>query len=149
MQNHHIFNDILKDKSLFNGYLPPFFESNITHDSWLRIKDDTDRWNDMYFDIPSDTISELYRSKGCSYIQISDGYGLYHLGEDKCEFGVPFFETPLEIRIRTKVHTRKNKHGFCNLSVIASCKPKTIKTLAESSCSLDEFNNIPKNLIPF
>jgi len=67
--------------------------------------------NDQYIDIPSDIISRLYKAKLCNYIQISNGYGLYHLGDNVCNFDVPLFNIEQQIRIRTKIHTRKNKKG--------------------------------------
>jgi hypothetical protein len=99
----------------------------------------------MYIDIPNDTISKLYKAKGCHYIQISD-YGLYHLGEDICDFGVPEFIVDQQIRIRIKVHSRKNTKGFCHLSVTAACQPKQIKQLTRSKYSLDHVNTLPVGL---
>ena len=96
--------------------------------------------------IPDDTIKNLYKLKGCKYIQISD-YGLYHLGEDVCEFDIPEFKCKQQIRVRTKIHNKKNKNGYCNLSVIIACQPKDIKQLTKSSYSLDNSKSLPKNLI--
>jgi len=93
--------------NLYDGFIPPFMENPITHEEWSEIKRRTNRWNDVYLDIPSDTISRLYREKGCSYIQISNGYGLYHLGNDVCKFGVPLFNIEQRLRIRAKIHTKK------------------------------------------
>jgi len=104
-----LFNSLIVNKNLFNGEIPPFFEKELTHEEWKEIKKNTNQWNDIYFSIPSDTIRKLYSMKGCQYIQISDGYGLYHLGSDICKFGVPIFDTEQEIRIRTKIHQSKNK----------------------------------------
>jgi hypothetical protein len=121
---------------------------DITHEKWLQIKKDADgKWDDQYFDIPNDTIRKLYREKGCQYIQISDGYGLYHLGEDVCNFSVPVFDIEQELRIRTKIHERKNKQGFCKLSVTIAAKPKNIKSLNKSPYSLDDENKLPVSLI--
>lgn len=103
--------------------------------------------NDVYIDIPNDTIKKLYSMKRCQYIQISNDYGLYHLGEDVCNFDVPEFIIEQQIRIRTKIHTKKDKNGFCNMSIIAACQPKNIKLLEKSKYTLDNKNNIPKNLI--
>ena len=82
----------------------------------------------MYIDCPDDTIKQLYSKKGCAYIQISDK-GLYSLGNDICEFNVPEFICEQQLRIRTKIHTRKNNKGFCKLSVNIACLPKNIKNL--------------------
>jgi len=122
-------------------------KNTITHEEWLKIKKNTNKWNDYYIDIPNDTIKNMYLQKGCQYIQISNGFGLYHLGTDICNFNVPEFIIEQRLRIRTKIHTRKNKNGFCNLSVTISCQPKNINTLNKSSFSLDDVKKIPINLI--
>ena len=77
---------------MYDGEIPPFMEKSITHEEWTNIKKETNKWDDKYIDIPSYTISMLYKAKGCSYVQISDGYGLYHLGNDVCKFDVPLFK---------------------------------------------------------
>jgi hypothetical protein len=88
----------------------------------------------------------LYEAKGCCYIQISDGKGLYHLGNDRCNFEVPFFDIPQQIRIRTKIHTKSNKNGHCVLSVTVACQPKNIQTLIPSEYSLDSKDKLPQSL---
>lgn len=122
-------------------------ENSLTYEEWINIKNKTNKWNDKYIPIPSDSISKLYKDKGCNYIQISDGYGLYHLGKDVCDFGVPLFNIEQQIRIRTKIHTRKDKKGFCRLSVILACQPKNIKNLTPSKYSLDTIDKLPPLLI--
>ena len=107
-----IFENLIKDLELYNGDIPPFMKKSITHEEWLNIKKETDKWDDCYIDIPNITIKELYKAKGCYYIQISNGYGLFHLGEDICNFGVPEFIIEQQLRIRTKIHARKNKQGY-------------------------------------
>jgi len=139
------FNELINNVEFFNNKIPPFFDTDITHDEWLQIKTNTDDWNDSYFDIPDDTIKNLYFEKGCKYIQISE-YGLYHLGDDICNFDVPEFVCKQQIRVRTKIHNKKNKKGFCALSVTIACQPKNIKELSKSLYSLDESTKLPKNL---
>jgi len=134
-----------KDK-IFNGKIPPFFERQITHEEWKKIKSETCDFNDQYIDCPDNTIANLYFAKGCQYIQISDK-GLYHLKTDECQFDVPLFSCSQKLRIRTKIHTRKNSSGYCSLSVTLSCMPKDIKKYEPSKYSLDNFNKIPLNLI--
>jgi hypothetical protein len=85
-----IFEDLISTATLFNGKIPPFVSKDITHEEWLRIKKETNDYNDIYLDCPDDTIKQLYSEKGCFYIQISDK-GLFHLGNDICEFNVPEF----------------------------------------------------------
>jgi hypothetical protein len=139
----HIFNNILSGIYLFDGQIPIFYEKKITHDEWVEIKKESRTWNDYYMNIPNDTIRRLYHEKGCQYIQISDGFGLYHLGEDVCNFGVPIFEVEQQMRVRTKIHTRKDKDGYCNLSVTVACQPKNINFLPRSLYSLDDENRLP------
>ena len=141
-----IFEDLIKDKQIFNGIIPPFMNNNITHKEWVDIKKETNNFNDMYFDCPEDTISKLYSEKGCKYIQISDK-GLYSLDDDVCDFNVPPFICNQEIRVRTKIHSSKNAKGYCVMSVFLSCKPKNINELHKSTYSLDNIGSLPLNLI--
>jgi hypothetical protein len=141
-----IFEDLINNREIFEGQVPPFIYNPITHEEWVKIKKETNKFNDFYFDIPNDTIRNLYSIKGCYYIQLSNNYGLYHLGKDICKFNVPLFELGQHIRIRTKVHSKKNSKGYCTLSVIASCQPKDIKFLKPSPYSLDDINKIPSKL---
>lgn len=142
-----LFNKLINNINLYDGDVPPFMNKSITHEEWINIKKQTNKWNDKYITIPSNTICKLYKEKGCDYIQISDGYGLYHLGNDICNFGVPLFDIEEQIRIRTKIHTRKNEKGFCSLSVTIACQPKNIKKLLPSTYSLDDKEKLPYNLM--
>ena len=134
------------DYKLFNNKIPPFLTQNITHDEWLKIKSETTDFNDIYINIDNNIIKNLYKEKDCHYIQISKK-GLYHLGEDICNFNVPEFDCKQELRIRIKIHSRKNFKGICKLSVMMSCKPKNINNLKESNFSLDKISKLPVNLI--
>ena len=67
-------------------------------------------------------------------------------GCDVCNFNVPLFKVKQKLRVRIKIHQRKNKEGFCNMSVIASCLPCDISTLEPSLYSLDNIEKLPKNL---
>lgn len=142
-----LFNKLINNIDLYDGEVPLFMEKLITHEEWIKIKKETTKWDDKYITIPSDSISRLYQEKGCNYIQISDGYGLYHLGKDICNFNVPLFNIEQQIRIRTKIHTKKNKKGFCSLSVTVACQPKNIKKLIKSNYSLDNKDKLPSILI--
>lgn len=141
----NIFTKLINDLNIFNNEKPPFVDNNITHNEWIKIKETTTKWNDCYYDIPNYIIKKLYKEKGCYYIQISD-YGLYHLGDDICNFGVPEFLIESRLRLRTKIHSRKNKKGFCNISVTIACQPKKISSLNKSSYSLDNCYKLPNNL---
>lgn len=146
-ESKKIFEELVSNVNIFNGKTPPFLETNITHEDWKNTKKSTDDFNDMYIDCPDDTIKRLYTAKGCKYIQISNK-GLYHLGDDFCKFNVPEFICPQKIRIRSKIHERKNSKGYCSLSITVSCLPKNINELKESNYSLDSFDKIPQNLFP-
>lgn len=141
-----IFENFVSKMALFNGKIPPFMVRDITHEEWVKIKKETTDFKDAYIDCPSDTIKQLYSEKGCNYIQISDK-GLYHLGNDPCEFKVPEFICDQQLRIRTKIHKSKNSKGFCSLSVTVACQPKNIKTLPKSDYSLDDVLKLPVNLL--
>lgn len=141
-----IFEDLISDVKIFNGNIPIFMKKDITHEEWIKIKKETTDFNDNYLHCPNDTIKRLYNEKGCVYIQISKK-GLYHLGNDLCDFNVPEFICEQRLRIRTKIHSRKNTKGFCNLSVTISCQPKNIKDLHDSNYSLDNISKLPKNLL--
>ena len=141
-----IFEDLISTIPLFNGKIPPFIYQNLTHEEWIKIKNETIDDNDTYIDCPNTTIMQLYSQKGCKYIQISDK-GLYHLGNDICDFKVPQFTCNQQLRVRTKIHTRKNKKGYCKLSVTIACQPKNIKELENSQYSLDNKIKLPTNLV--
>lgn len=145
-KSKNIFEDLIKNITLFNGKIPIFIEKNISHEEWIKMKKESNDFNDMYIDCPNDTILNLYKKKGCNYIQISEK-GLYHLGEDICKFDVPLFICEQEVRIRTKIHKKRNTKGFCKLSVMLSCKPKYIKKLENSKYSLDTISKLPINLV--
>jgi len=144
-KSKRIFEELMKDKLIFDGHIPPFFERDITHVEWKKIKKRTDNFKDQYFDCPDDTILRLYAEKGCKYIQISER-GLFHLGDDICNFNVPIFLCKQEIRIRTKIHKSNDLRGFCKLSVIVSCKPKHKRIIPHSHYSLDAVSKLPLNL---
>ncbi len=148
VNSKHIFNKCVGsiNNKIFNGNIPDFCFRQITHEEWIKIKTNTNDFNDQYFNCSNDAISKLYLSKGCHYIQISNK-GLYKLKNDINNFNVPLFNCEQKFRIRTKIHTRKNKKGFCNLSVTISCMPKNIKNLENSKYSLNNINKIPKNLV--
>lgn len=142
----HIFENLLRTTSIFNGKIPPFISRKITHDEWLEIKNGTDDYNDFYISCPDDTIKRLYREKGCRYIQISEK-GLFHLGDDICGFGVPEFICNQKLRVRTKIHSRSDVSGLCRLSVTVACQPINIKKMTPSKYSLDSIDRLPFQLI--
>ena len=34
--------------NLYDGEIPPFMEREITHQEWIKIKEETNKWNDKY-----------------------------------------------------------------------------------------------------
>lgn len=146
ISSKNIFEELILNTQLFNGIIPPFMIKNITHEEWILIKKENTNFKDIYLECPNDTIKRLYKEKGCVYIQVSDK-GLYHLGNDSCGFNVPEFICEQQLRVRTKIHTKKNSKGFCKISVTVSCQPKNIKNLSSSPFSLDDISKLPENLI--
>lgn len=128
-------------KTIFESYIsstefpvPPFLDRDITYEEWERIED---TYKDKYIDIPSDTISRAYSAKNTHYIQLLN-YGLYHTGNDPCNFGVPYFECHQRLRIRCKRHGKKDSTGkHIPSSVMASLCPK-LSTLKKSNYTLDD-----------
>jgi len=141
-----VFETIIGAANLFGGKTPTFLEHPVTHSEWTAIKKETPEFKDTYISCGDNTISQLYKAKGCQYIQV-DGKGLYHTGEDTCDFGVPYFECPQRIRIRLKVHTRSNKKGHMCLSVMAAAQPVKLKDLIASKFSLDAAAKLPPSLV--
>ncbi|MHB1953778.1 MAG: hypothetical protein ACYCOU_08490 [Sulfobacillus sp.] len=135
--------DFLPFNWLTAGNVPPPLSAPMSYAEWCKIKGS---WGDLYLDVSEDLIQRLYREKGCHYLQVS-AYGLYHLGTDCCGFGVPEFRTEQRLRIRVKVHARKDCHGNCKLSVMAACQPKNMRLLVPSPYSLDDPRRLPPNLI--
>lgn len=147
VESQEVFYNLLKNSGihLFNGQIPPFLTRKITHQEWIAIKYANNDFKDVYFPCPPDTITKIYQFKKCNYIQVSNK-GLYHLGEDICNFGVPLFECPQEIRIRIKVHNKSDKNGFTKLSIMMACKPQNIYKLKESPYNLESIQKLPKLL---
>lgn len=145
-------NDSWVSKSeLFNKYLnklnmkhPPFLQNNMIYEEWLKIKSE---YKDEYIDIDDNTINEYYRKKGTYYIQISDGYGFYHLGDDVFNLGVPKFEIKQRMRVRVKVHSQSNNNGYAQLSVTGALQPINLNQLMKSPYSLDNIDKLPPNLL--
>lgn len=135
-----IFDTIIERTCVFNNIRPPI---GLSHQTWKTLKASTNTWNDMYIDIDPAVVGTLYAIKGCQYIQIS-GYGLYHLGENPLNVGVPPFIVKSRMRFRVKVHA-SNISGRCKLSVTASCIPY-IRLLPKSKYSLDSVVSMPPEI---
>jgi hypothetical protein len=139
-----LFEKNIAETNLFNSKIPIFMNKNITHDEWLCVKKNSSDFSDHRIPCSNDLISKMYYAKGCQYIQIGS-HGLYHTFQDVCGFGVPYFTCESSIRIRTKIHARKNKQGYMAASVTSSVVPNMSK-IKKSSYSLDNFDSLPKNV---
>lgn len=140
-----IVSDILNEGKLFDFKLPPPMCQDILHKDWLIMKKSNKTWDDRYFNISSNRIKEYYRQKGCSYIQINTN-GLFHLGQDVCNFGVPEFNSDQKLRVRVKVHGRKlRKRKYTYVSVMCSHMSKKLKV--SSRYSLDNPERLPPGLL--
>lgn len=137
-----LFEQVIGQRVLYNGKTPQFLQRKITHADWLVAKAAEPDFKDEYITCDEETISNLYRLKGCQYIQIS-GKGLYHTGVDTCGFGVPYFKCMQRIRIRIKVHSRSGAGGFASLSITAAAQPVNLKSVVASPYSLDSLEKVP------
>ena len=151
--------EINSQKDLYYGNLPPLNKTRKEFDEWQEwlkkkkkeVKEDNDDNEDNdntkdtkdYFWKSRDPnfIKNNYKDKGCSYIQINK-YGLYHLGEDICNFDVPEFK-PDDITLRLRCKRRGSK-GCVPSSITMSAY---ISGLVKSKYSLDMIDNLPENLI--
>jgi hypothetical protein len=66
------------------------------------VEHDYSKFKDEFVDIPGDAVANYYNSKDTYYMQIGGGYGLYYMGNDVAELGVPSFNLKLKLRIRIK-----------------------------------------------
>jgi hypothetical protein len=64
---------------------------------------DYKNFTDKYIIIPnSSAVADYYAKKKTYYIQIGDGYGLYHMEKDPAKLGTTPFKPQLRLRIRLK-----------------------------------------------
>jgi hypothetical protein len=85
---------------LWEGRIPSFVKGDRTQDTWNK---EAASFRDVYVEAENTSVANFYKKKGTHYIQI-EGKGLYHTGEDPCNFGVPFFSCSTRLRIRCKRH---------------------------------------------
>jgi hypothetical protein len=141
----NLFEKIINQKKYIS--IPKKLFNNLTH-SQLKIFRKK-YFKDIYINCPSNVICNLYKFKGCHYIQISK-YGLYHLGDDICNFNVPLFNCNTRLRIRIKVHCSKIKigknKGKIRASIVVAARPINMYKMKKSGYSLDGELNYPPNL---
>lgn len=133
---------------LFYGKMPPLNTKREEFDEWEKkfLKEKEEKGEGQKKDYrwkinDKDFISKIYALKGNSYIQIKKK-GLYHLGEDTFNFGVPKFSPEyVELRIRCK---RRGKKGCCPSSLTISAYIGG--DLKNSQYSLDDETKFPSNL---
>lgn len=142
-------NNVFKKHIIFDNEEPIFIKQKMTSDEWYSYKaENENKFNDININLPKNLnfIKEYYSDKGNNYIQVSDGYGLYHLGEDICNFNVPEFICEQKIRIRVKKVRIRN--DIIKLVVCASISPVDYcSMLKKSPYTLDTIEKLPENLI--
>jgi len=84
------------------------------------VKEDQENFEDVTYYISDETIGRFYEDKA-NYIQIGNGYGLYHPKTDKAKLGTEKFHGKFVLRFRAKRHTTKNFHCYRFFTVI-KCK---------------------------
>ena len=84
------------------------------------VKEDQKNFEDVTYHISDETIGRFYEDKA-DYIQIGNGYGLYHPKTDKAKLGTEKFHGKFFLRFRAKRHTTKNFHCYSFFAVI-KCK---------------------------
>jgi hypothetical protein len=88
------------DFKLWEGRVPSFVKGDRTQETWNK---EAASFRDVYVNVDNTAVAKFYKEKGTHYIQI-EGKGLYHTGEDPCNFGVPLFSCSTRLRIRCKRH---------------------------------------------
>jgi len=103
----------LNDKQLIpNKFRKPDHE--ITYDD---VKEDQKNFEENSFKISDDLISMFYQEKA-DYIQIGNGYGLYHTKEDKAKLGTEKLSGDFYLRFRAKRHHSIPYYCYSFIAVI-------------------------------
>ena len=99
-------------------------------------KEDVDHdyknFTDKFVNIPKTAVANYYNSKSTYYIQIG-GMGLYYMGKDPANLGVPEFDLQLRLRIRLKRGGSNPIYNYRFSTAIQAVK----NTLVKSSDDLD------------
>ena len=104
-----------KKKIIPNKYRKP--DPELTFED---VKEDQKNFEDVTYNISDETIGMFYENKA-DYIQIGNGYGLYHPKTDRAKLGTEKFHGKCFLRFRAKRHTTKNFHCYSFFAVI-KCK---------------------------
>ena len=141
--------EVNKRNDLYYGNPPNFpFDSRKDFENWeqdfLKKKEKMGGGNKkdyIWYIDDTNFVKNNYKDKNNYYIQIKD-YGLYHLGNDICSFGVPeFIPGKIKLRLRCK---RLGKKGCIPSSLTLSA---WIEDLEKSQYSLDNKDLLPPQLI--
>lgn len=102
----------------YNGNIPSFLKGDTRREQWDQEKH---LFPDLYIPVEPTKVTEYYRNKGDSYIHL-EGKGLYHLGHDVLNLGVPLFTCTTELRIRSKQHKSVPMHRSITSSFVFDTK---------------------------
>jgi len=138
-----LFQECIAHTQLFGGNIPPFLTKKIVFHEWDTV---ADVFQDEQYTAPPESISKYYSQKGNSYIQIK-GLGLYHTGEDVCEFGVPFFVCQTRLRVRCKRHGIKCPITKKDIPTSVMTSFWVSKPPSPSPYSLDDVSRFPPSLV--
>ena len=83
------------------GYTPNKFTRPNREITYAMKKEDQENFENK-MPIPSESLSRFYNEKNCHYLQIGDGFGLYHMGEDTARLITPEFDGAFRLRFRAK-----------------------------------------------
>jgi len=108
------FSSLIGDYVPFKGKVPSFLKGDKTIETWIVEKG---MFKGEYVSVEDDAVTRYYAKKGSSYIFI-ESKGLYHTGEDPCEFGVPEFRGVTRMRIRCKQHGKSSVPGSVMASLV-------------------------------
>ncbi len=111
------------EHNAFHKIIPSFLKGDKTKETWLSEKH---LFQDEYIHVESTAISNYYRAKGSSYIQV-EGKGLYHTGNDVLDLGVPLFQGDTRLRIRTTKHINKKTGVPRDVTVALVFKRSSLK----------------------
>jgi hypothetical protein len=117
------FKSLIGDYVPFKGEVPSFLKGDKSFETWVNEKHN---FKGEYIPVGNNAVTRYYENKGSKYIYI-ESKGMYHTGEDPCQFGVPLFLSNTRIRIRCKQHGSSSVPG----SVMASL---VFKHPMEKSC---------------
>ena len=104
------------------------------------VKGDQKTFEDRSHKIPNEAFIIFYEDKA-DYVQVGNGYGLFHLRHDKAKLGTEQFHGEFILRFRAKRHTTKDFHSYSFFATLA-CK----KIHKRSQFNLE---NYPNQEFPF